>query len=392
MGQPGEDSEINCLYCSGEHVIRDGWQAGKQRYRCRECSKRFIDTGAVHGRRIPARQIGPAVGMFYSGMSYKQIAERLAGMYDMPEPSKSTIHGWVNDYTVAALEEMNNHPAHTGEEWVVGEVRVTVEGKRLWNWDVMDRETRYILASHLTSKRDAAAAAAVMRKAAKASFSPPGIIKTYRVRRYNAAVKSVFSGARHIRSPGIRSKANNDLPEGLQGIQRQRAKNLRARYRRKTWQLYVDGWALTYNLFRKQEALNGKTPGEAAGVGGSFKKWADVARMGVAGKRDYATVRAGDGSGIGRSREPASTGGSGSWGPGLRSQPAKVRKSIARDSMTVYRFWPFGNRSSSGRGYPGARVRNADLPARRRRKSPGNSLSYPMRRVFRRKPRVPGWR
>ena len=287
MDRIGTGSKGNCLYCGGEHVIKDGWQAGKQRYRCRDCGKRFINTGAIHGRRMSPWQIGTAIRLFYSGMSYKQITESMADMYDMPEPSKATIHGWVKDYTGAALEEMKNHPAHTGEEWVVGEVRVTVGGKRVWVWDIMDRDTRYMLASHLASKRNAAAA--VMHKAAKASASQPRIIKTHRVRPYRAAIKSVFRSVRHIRSRGMRADVNNDLSEGLQGIQRQRAKTLRGPYHRKSGQLYLDGWALTYNLFRKHEALEGKTPGEAAEVGAPFKGWADVARMDVAGKRGKDT-------------------------------------------------------------------------------------------------------
>ena len=40
-----------------------------------------------------------AVRMFYSGMSYKQIAETVADAFNIPEPSKSTIYDWVVDYT-----------------------------------------------------------------------------------------------------------------------------------------------------------------------------------------------------------------------------------------------------------------------------------------------------
>ena len=51
------------------------------------------------GRRVSAEQMGMAVRMFYSGMSYKQIGETVADAFDIPEPSKSTIYEWVKEYT-----------------------------------------------------------------------------------------------------------------------------------------------------------------------------------------------------------------------------------------------------------------------------------------------------
>ncbi len=326
MNQFAKGLKVNCLYCGGEHVIKDGWQVGKQRYRCRDCGKRFINTGAIHGRRMSTWQIGTAIALFYSGMSYKQIAESMADMYDIPEPSKATIYGWVKDYTIAALEEMKNHPARTGGEWVAGEMRVKVGGKRLWNWNIMDRDTRYMLASHLTVKRDAAAAEAVMRKAAKASVSPPRIIKTYKLRPYKAAIKHVFRRARHIRSRRMGAEVDNDLSEGLQRIQRQRAETLSGLYHQKSGQLYLDGWTLTYNLFREHEALEGKKPGEAAEVGAPFKEWADVARMDVAGKRGKDMAAAGAVPGVGNSGEPVETTDSKGSRNSIRYQTVKRRR------------------------------------------------------------------
>ena len=46
---------------------------------------------------------------------------------------------------------MKDHKAKTGGRWVADEMQVDVGGKKVWLWNVMDAETRYILASHLTS-------------------------------------------------------------------------------------------------------------------------------------------------------------------------------------------------------------------------------------------------
>ena len=111
--------------------------------------------------------VGSAIRDYYTGKSYKQIAEGLKEEYDLPnEPSKATIYEWVRDYTAKAMTEMKDQKAKTGGHWVADEMQVKVGGKKMWLWNVMDSETRYILAAHLTPRRDARAARVVMRKAA----------------------------------------------------------------------------------------------------------------------------------------------------------------------------------------------------------------------------------
>ena len=92
-------------------------------------------------------------------MSYKQIAENMEDMFDIPEPSKATVFEWVGDYSARALDAMKGHKARTGDEWVADELVVSVGGEKHWLWNVMDSATRYILAAHLSKRRDALARA-----------------------------------------------------------------------------------------------------------------------------------------------------------------------------------------------------------------------------------------
>lgn len=274
--------EVNCPYCASERVVKNGKRSGTQRFMCRACEKSFTDTGKVHGHKRSADQIGAAIRLFYSGTSYKQIAENMADMYDIPEPSKQTIYAWVRDYTDAAMGAMDDYKAHTGGHWVANEMLVDVGGEKFWNWNVMDRETRYILASHLTPFRDVKAAEAVMRKAANAASEPPESITTDKLRSYNRAVKKVFPQTKHVQSEGLAAEINNNLSERLQGTFRQRTKTLRGLESLETGQRYLDGWVITYNLFREHEGLDYKTPGQVAKVDAPFKEWADIVKRGTA--------------------------------------------------------------------------------------------------------------
>ena len=166
--------EVNRPYCGNAEVS--------------EWGKRFLDTGAVHGRGTPSNHVGAAIRLCYRGMSSKQLAEAMVEVYDIPEPSKRTLYEWVKDGTDAAAEATQDYPAHVGDEWVVDEMQVKV-GAKTFGTGASRTRRRAMLASHLTPNRDTRAAVAVMQKAARAAAEPTKTIKTDRLGSYPAAVK-----------------------------------------------------------------------------------------------------------------------------------------------------------------------------------------------------------
>ena len=286
---------LNCPACNSESVIKHGKRNGYQRYLCKDCRKKFSDSGNTQGHRYPPEQIGAAVRMFYSGMSYKAIAEHMEDMFDIPEPSKRAIYQWVKEYTDAATDGMAEHPVKTGGDWVADEMVVWVGGEKYWHWNIMDADTRYILASYLSKNRDTRAATAVMKRAKAAAAEPPKTIKTDKWRAYNRAIAKVFPDAKHIQSEGLTAELNNNQSERLQGTYRQRTKTLRGLDSRESGQLYLDGWTLNYNLFRKHHSLKNRTPAEAAKLDAPFDEWEDVVEHAAPHKRaKVETVLVGD--------------------------------------------------------------------------------------------------
>ena len=89
----------------------------------------------------------------------------------------------------------------------------------------------------------------------------------------------MFPDAKHVQSNGIRAEINNNLSERLQGTYRQREKTLRGLDNMESGQRYLDGWTLTYNLFREHEGIDYQTPGEMAKVKVPFEQWEDVVKQ-----------------------------------------------------------------------------------------------------------------
>ena len=208
---------VECPLCGAGRVIKYGKSGkGVQRYQCRSCERVFRNGGTALNRRVPAAQVGAALSMYYDALSYKRIAENLSDMFDILEPSKATIFEWVSDYTELAKQEMENHKARTGPEWVADEMVLKVGGKKRWHWNVMDSDTRYILASYFSPQRDEAAAAEVMRRAKNAAANPPKRIKTDKLKSYAGAIDWVFGGkVKHIQSEDLAAEINNNLSARL---------------------------------------------------------------------------------------------------------------------------------------------------------------------------------
>jgi transposase-like protein len=270
--------EIHCPACDGDRVVKIGFQSGTQRYRCKSCRKDFRANGKAEGRRMESEVIGAAIRDFYMGMSYKQIAEAMADRHDIPEPSKATIYEWVRDYTDEARGLTADMKAQVGDEWVADEMAVKVAGRQMWNWNVMDTKTRFILATHLSRTRTKEEAIKTMEKAKAAAGKDPKTIKTDKLTSYRPAITKVFPDTLHIKSQGLTSSLNNNMSERLQGTYRSREKTLRGLDSVETGQRYLDGWTITYNHMRGHESLKNDTPGKRAKANPPFTEWSDVVK------------------------------------------------------------------------------------------------------------------
>ena len=280
-----------------DKVVRDGWKNGQQRYECNGCGNHFLAEGKALYKQFPANQTASALDGYYSGMSYKQVAEHMEDILDVPEPSKASVHSWVKAYTRLALDYMEGKvgddgtpatatgkriKADVGDEWVADEMQVKVGGRRMWNWNIMDKKTRYILAARVSPTRNTNDAIALFEEAKRNATSEPKSITTDGLGSYVDAVKAVFPKTMHVVADGIYEPVNNNMSERLQGSFRQRIKTMRGMEMRRTSNDYVRGWAFDYNHFKDHEAHRGGSPAEAAGVARQvpWENWEDIVRLG----------------------------------------------------------------------------------------------------------------
>ena len=150
------------------NVRRAGTEGEKESFRCQSCDKGFSADGNAMSKQFPAKLVGIALDLYFSGVSYQQLTEHLKRHHDVPQPSKRSVHDWVKAHSILAKRFMDGEvgadgreesatgkpvKARTGPHWVADELEIRVGGKPARIWNVLDADKKYIIAAHLSRGR-----------------------------------------------------------------------------------------------------------------------------------------------------------------------------------------------------------------------------------------------
>jgi len=227
--------------------------------------------------RYPPDQIATAINLYYDGLSIDAIRRQFDKLYNV-YPSDSTIYEWIVRFVKEATEKVKITNIHVGNTWIADETVLKIdEGKDVWFWDILDSDTRYLLASHMSKTRTTKDAQSLMLKALSVADKAPQTIITDKLYAYLDGIELVFGGdTEHIRSKGFRVEPNTNLIERFHGTLKARTKVMRGLRNIQTARIIMDGWLIHYNFFRPHEALNNKTPAEVAKADFPYKSWLEL--------------------------------------------------------------------------------------------------------------------
>jgi len=145
---------VECKYCGREGMMRWGTTPkGAQRFYCPSCKRTFVDNNAPPGMRFPTEVIASVLNQFYESASLSKIQRTIQLDHKM-RPDTSNIYRWIVRYTKKAVREFADVPVQVGGVWVADEtvLKLKLEGN-VWFFDCIDRDTRFLLSSHLTKHR-----------------------------------------------------------------------------------------------------------------------------------------------------------------------------------------------------------------------------------------------
>ncbi|MGA2671138.1 MAG: IS6 family transposase [Dehalococcoidia bacterium] len=270
---------IKCKWCGSVDIKKYGIRDGVQEYFCLKCGRKFNAKDVPYKKQTPVEQIGTALDMFYDGLSLRNIARHLEHTYNNPV-NESTIYRWVMSYTEKAVNILEKLKPRVSDILVVDEIVIKVGGDNWWFWDVIDEDTRFLLASHLSLSRTTRDASSLIEKAWKRASKAPKVIISDRLYAYLDGIETVFGAdTEHIQSKEMTADIYNNLIQPFRGILKDRI-NVTKRFKTLDTALTIlDGFLIHYNFFRPLMTLRNQTPAEEAGIKSPYRTWVEFIRQ-----------------------------------------------------------------------------------------------------------------
>jgi len=287
------EAPTGCPECNSTAVkqrgVRKNQSGSVPRYFCHSCGHWFVvDEGFARMRHDP-KIITLVLDSYFRGLSARKIQEQLWQFYGL-RVHHQTVFNWIKRFIPEISKWMDTQIHSTSTMWHVDEMAVKIGGAdklENWIWNVLDRETRYLLASEVTGQRTSDAAKHVLRKARiRAITNYPEVIVTDKLAAYPDAIRDAFMSRNpnynseapfHLRKLRFVDLTNNNLVERCNGTIREREKVLRAFKKQRTAQIIMDGWRVYYNLVRKHQTLNARPADLALGVNmTSNNRWLEL--------------------------------------------------------------------------------------------------------------------
>lgn len=216
-----------------------------------------------------------AMDLYFKGVSYRDIVDHIFQFYSV-HIWQSTLYYWIRKYVLLMKNYLDTITPNVSGVWHVDETMVNVRGAKmgkghyLWLWNIMDSDTRLILASQIHKSRYSRDASEVLRAAREKAKRLPAILVTDSLHAYKTAVnkeikKGPYPQPEHLRVSAIGDGMENMPIERLHGTLKQRTKVMRGMNSSKTAQIQADGFNIYYNYIREHSSL-GMTPAEKANI------------------------------------------------------------------------------------------------------------------------------
>ena len=257
-----------CKFCRSPNVVKYGKKGRKQAFHCKDCHRTFIPEDLFRKMKFDPQVITSTLDLYFKGISLRKISDHLYQQYGV-KVNFSTIQRWMEKYVGLMSEYASTLKPELSGVFHADEMKTKVAGEWRWLWSVMDRDTRFMLASQITEKREIEDARRLFAKAKTMAKMKPTAVVTDGLQAYKQAFNKEFftlknPRTQHISHIRLSGDMNNNIIERLNGTRRERDKVLRGM--KKNSSPIREGFDIYYNYVRPHQALDGKTPAEKANI------------------------------------------------------------------------------------------------------------------------------
>lgn len=267
-----EQINVNsCKFCNSTDFIKDATRYNKygriQRYRCKNCSKRFSINLGFEKMRASPQSITSAMQLYFTGESLRNVQKflRLQGV----EVSHITVYKWIKKYVVLMENYLDQINPQVSDKWRTDEIYLKIKGDKKYLYAIMDDETRFWIAKQVSDKKYMEDVRPLFKQAREIAQKKPTTLISDGANNFSYAFKKEYATwkkprPQHIRHIHFKNDRNNNKMERLNGEIRDREKVMRGLKRLDT--PIIEGYKIYHNFIRPHQGLDGKTPAQASGI------------------------------------------------------------------------------------------------------------------------------
>ena len=238
-----------------------------------------------------------ALTYYFNGVSMQKVSDMICDLTGQ-KISKMQVYRWLVKYSQLASDWASRLEPDVGVTWVADETVIKVRPRKpehvtanWWLWDIIDTETRYLLATHFSRTRTQKSATIFLTEAMNVAGFVPDVLLTDKLNIYPKIVKEVFGGETdHQQSKGFASDTNTNLIERFHGTVKQRTKIMRHFKLAESASAILAGWVVHYNFFGRHQHLEGQTPADRAGISNGIRNWADLLEQAVPSIKELGSI------------------------------------------------------------------------------------------------------
>jgi len=229
--------------------------------------------------RYPLDVVVKGVGDYYSGISLNNIKESIYRRWGLC-PSDCSIYGWVKKLTKMALSKVIIYIPKIGDKWLAYDFALgQKDGKKYYLINIIDCDTRFLLASNLTdgcNRKDIINTFEAAKR--RAGGLSPKVLLSNGWQACNISLKQVFwPDNKHLTTMHFKNEgASRNIMEDWNSVLKDRLRPTFGMNKSQTHQLLLKGFTIHYNFFIPNKNLEGKTPAGFAQIEYPYSSWQEI--------------------------------------------------------------------------------------------------------------------
>ena len=264
---------IVCKFCHSNNIVKNGTRKNVQYWLCKKCHRSFVNNYALPKMQYPTQTIAQAVNEYFNGNSLNNIRREIE-ITTKTLPSISTLYRWILKLTETARSAVKNYHPHVSNKWIVDEKEILVNGKIYSFINVMDRETRFLLATKLFVGECVANTQALLAEAIEKAGKMPDEIITHR--KSSDSIALIYGNKIIPAREVVYDEPSENLLSIWYSMALDRLKPENGLDINTGTETILEGFAIHYNYIKLHPDI-GKTPSQASGIQTSFRSWFDIA-------------------------------------------------------------------------------------------------------------------